>query len=52
MSKSQESLKITPTSNRYVDMYNTEKEKPLDPKDLATPEEVNEIFKDYRKNNN
>ena len=52
MSKSQESLKITPTSNRYVDMYKTEKEEPVDPSTYSTPEEVREILGSFGKDKN
>ena len=48
MSKSQESLKITPASNRYADMYNAEKQDVIDPKDIATPDEVEKIFEEHR----
>ena len=47
MSKSQDSLKITPASNRYADMYKAEKEEPIDPKELATPEQVHDILSSY-----
>ena len=52
MSKSQDSLKITPASNRYADMYKADKEEPIDPKDLATPDEVSDILGQYTKGKN
>ena len=51
LSKSQDSLKITPTSNRYADMYRAEKEQPIDPKNIATADEVSEILGQYSKGN-
>ena len=49
MSRSQDSLKITPASNRYADMYMSEKQEVIDPKDIPTPEEVSNIFKEELK---
>jgi len=47
MSKSQDSLKMSPTSNRYTDMYKADKEEPIKPEDIATPEQVHEILSSY-----
>ena len=52
MSKSQDSLKITPASNRYADMYKNDTEEVLDPKDRATPEEISDILGQYTKGKN
>ena len=52
MSKSQDSLKITPASNRYADMYKSDTEEVLDPKDRATPEEISDILGQYTKGKN
>lgn len=52
LSVAQDSLKITPASNRYVDMYKTEKEKPVDPSTYSTPEEVREILGRFGKDKN
>ena len=41
-------MKITPASNRYADMYNAEKKDVIDPKDIATPDEVEKIFEEHR----
>ena len=52
LSKSQDSMKITPASNRYTDMYKAEVEEPIDPKDIATQEEVSDIIGQYTRSKN
>ena len=38
---------MSPTSNRYTDMYKADKEEPIKPEDIATPEQVHEILSSY-----
>ena len=52
MSKSQDSLKITTANNRYADMYKADTEDVIDPKDIATPDEVHDILGQYTKDKN
>ena len=47
MSISHDSLKMSPSSNRYADMYKADTEDVIDPKDIATPEQIHDIIGGY-----